>query len=216
MSDSNNIHNAPAPNRKAHQRRRYVINAAFQWRYAAAVTLVVCLTSATISSILYTVLHHQARMRTIHAETYTASVIWVVFLSSIAFALVPGICVGLWSILVTHRICGPLFVMKRALEELAAGRFPELRQLRRKDEFKDLYETVSTPIDAVKESKRREQAILAETVDIVKSITHNPDSPSDLEHLTRQLDALGTELAEVLGEHCERTSEPSPVGTVER
>lgn len=39
----------------------------------------------------------------------------------------------------THRISGPIFVMSRHLQEMIEGREPQFRDLRDKDEFKEMY-----------------------------------------------------------------------------
>ena len=57
----------------------------------------------------------------------------------VAFSLVTAGTLGVWSFIVSHRICGPLFVIERFIGELASGRFPKLRPLRQKDEFKSFY-----------------------------------------------------------------------------
>ncbi len=40
----------------------------------------------------------------------------------------------------THRISGPIFVMTRYINELLDGKAPEMKDLRKKDDFKDFYD----------------------------------------------------------------------------
>lgn len=42
----------------------------------------------------------------------------------------------------THRISGPIYVMSRRIQEMIDGKAPEFRDLRDKDEFKDLYRKI--------------------------------------------------------------------------
>ena len=139
MNSSTNQKVSAAP-RKRTKRRQYLINPAFQWKYAATIAFGVFVTSTIMSSVLYGILHHQARMRTIDPAGYSAQVTFVVFLAGAAFALLTGAGVGLWSIIVTHRMVGPLYVMSRFMLELKEGRLPKMRALRQKDEFKEFYE----------------------------------------------------------------------------
>lgn len=138
----------------AHNRRRtYVINPSFQWKYALMTATAVFLITSILSSILYGLLHHQARMRMIQPETYTAEVTGVILMFGVAFAGISAIGVGIWCMLVTHRFCGPLYVMERYMVTLAQGKLPKMRNLRRKDEFKDFYETFGRAVDAIREGR---------------------------------------------------------------
>ena len=135
------------------RRRQYVINPTFQWKYAFLTATAVFLITSILSSILYGLLHHQARMRLMHPETYTAEVTLVILFFGVAFAGVSAIGVGVWSIMVTHRFCGPLYVMERAMNTLAQGRLPKLRDLRRKDEFKAFYASFTRAVEVIRERR---------------------------------------------------------------
>lgn len=180
------------------RRKRYVVNAAFQWRYAATITLMVFMATATMSSILYTVLHQQARLRAVHPETFTASVTGVVIVAALAFALVTGLGVGLWSILVTHRICGPLGLMEQVFQELAVGRFPTMRPLRRKDEFKEMYATLSRAVECMRRTRDRELALLAQAGQLMEAVGDSPTASTDFSAAAAQFEELRTEVAAAL------------------
>ena len=141
---------------KSHQRKQYLINPGFQWKVAGTIAVAVFLFSILISITLYGTLHQQARMRAADPMGYTASVTSVMVCFGLGFAAITAGGVGLWSILMTHRICGPMFVMKRYLLEVAQGRLPSLRPLRKRDEFKDLYDAFDQAISALRSSKQRE------------------------------------------------------------
>ncbi len=141
---------------KKYQRKQYLINPGFQWKVAGTIAVAVFMFSILISITLYGTLHQQARMRAADPMGYTASVTSVMVCFAMGFAAITAGGVGLWSILMTHRICGPMFVMKRYLLEMAQGRLPSLRPLRKRDEFKDLYEALDQAISALRSSKQRE------------------------------------------------------------
>ncbi len=202
--------------RKPRRRKRYVINAAFQWRYAVTITLTVFMATATMSSILYTVLHQQARLRAVNPETFTASVAGVVLLAALAFALVTGVGVGLWSILVTHRICGPLALMEQVFEELAAGRFPTMRPLRRRDEFKEMYGTLSRAVECMRRTRERELALLAQAGQLMEAVGDNPTASTDFSAAAAQFEELRTEVAAALNEASEGLSTPDDAREAQR
>lgn len=151
------------------RRRTYVINPTFQWKYAVTIAVVVFLISIVISSVLYGVLHHQARLRLMHPGSYTARVTLVMFVFASVLSLVTAGGVGLWAVVVTHRICGPLFVVERYVAQLAEGRIPEPRALRRKDEFKCFYATFARAMESMRERKREECAVLTEVLTTARS-----------------------------------------------
>ena len=76
------------------------------------------------------------------ATATLSSSAFIIIASSLGFAVLAAAAFGLWSITVTHRICGPMFVMERYLREMAAGRFPKKRPLRQKDAFKEFYDVL--------------------------------------------------------------------------
>ena len=155
------------------RRRRYIINAAFQWKYAIVIFTFVFCSSMMMSSVLFGVLSSKARTRILFSSDPGAINLWesasVVFASGFAFAGLTALAVGAWSILMTHRICGPLFVMERLLRELAAGEVPQWRALRKRDELKGLNETLRTVVESVKTRREAELANLTKAVELARS-----------------------------------------------
>lgn len=49
----------------------------------------------------------------------------------------------------THRVAGPMFLMKRYMNDIIQGRVPEVRALRKDDEFKDVFETFVSMIETL-------------------------------------------------------------------
>ncbi len=154
---------------RRHRRRKYLINPGFQWKYAVTISVMVLFMSTLISSILYGVLHYQARQRFLHPTMYTSDVSLVIFLSGLTFALLTAGAIGLWFIIVTHRMCGPLFVMEGYLREVISGRIPSVRPLRRKDEFKEFFATFESALNSLKASKQRDIDSLTDTLAMVNT-----------------------------------------------
>lgn len=210
MMKSAGSHNTTANSGPKNRRKNYIVNAAFQWRYAITIGLTVFFITSTMSSVLYTVLHHQARQRLIHPETYTGEVALVVLFAAIAFSAVTAGGVAIWSLIATHRMCGPLFVLERYLTELAEGRLPTLRPLRRKDEFKDLYRGFSRAIETLKARKQADLTVLAEALGSAKSALKGDDESRrrELESLVLHMEKMHKAVAEDLGGEANGELEP--------
>ena len=192
--------NANANKPPVQRRKKYIINSAFQWKHAVMVALLVFFISSLGCILLYGILHQQARLRVANPETYTAETTLVIVFFSLTFAaIVSGIAI-VWSLLVTHRICGPVFVINRWLQELQSGRLPNLRSLRNKDEFKDLYETFASTIDALKARKQSELKALNEMLKIAKSSAQGSEAnhKEALESMIQNIEALRRDALDVL------------------
>lgn len=133
------------------RRRNYLVRPAFQMRFAVFAGLTVFLVSSILSLALYVILHEQARRRMMEPLTYVAEVPLVVLGFALLFAAVTAGAFAAWCILFTHRICGPLVLMEKYLNDLAEGRFPEVRSLRKKDELGDLFATLRKAISRLKQ-----------------------------------------------------------------
>jgi len=190
---------AEAPRRN--RRRKYVINPGFQLKYAGTIAVSVFLISSIIGSILYGVLHHQARLRVLNPGADTAEVATVVLLFGLAFAAVAAAGVGAWAVLITHRICGPIFLFERWLSEVAEGRIPKLRPLRQRDEFKDFHQTFASAIGALASRKEAELAVFEELSQLVKTASSGDGLARRraLDSLAAQIEALCKEASAVLG-----------------
>lgn len=193
------------------RRRRYLINSTFQWKYTLTLAVTVFLITSALSSVLYGLLHQQARMRVMNPETYTANVGTVMLVFAIAFGLVSAMGVGFWCFIVTHRICGPLFVMDRYLRDLGDGCVPKPRPLRRKDEFKELYATFTRATDFMSSQKRRELTTLTEMAQRAAGCkdAEAAECHEALASMADQLDLLRREAADVLGEKVDSVSASS-------
>ncbi len=196
---------------KRNRRRTYVVNPRFQWKYAITIAVTVFLISSIMSSLLYGVLHSQARLRAASPQTYVTDVTLVIVFAGVAFSLLTAAGIGLWSLVVTHRICGPLTVMAQWLKELGEGRFPRLRPLRSKDEFKDFFAVFTSTVDALKAGKRAQLTVLNKTVSLARSASRADDDSRKniLSALTTELETLRRETAEFLGEEVHESNATS-------
>jgi len=194
------MQSTPANSKGQNRRRNYLINPAFQWKQAGTIAMIVFLTSTIVGYATFGILHEQARMRFADPQGYQADVGSVILFFSIGCSALTAGGIGFWSIQMTHRICGPAYLLDRAMQELCAGRFPVMRGLRKKDELQALYSSVSGAVDALKAKTRCELAVIAEALEIARNARQATDAvrQSSLQTLTSQLESLRRNLAESL------------------
>jgi HAMP domain-containing protein len=121
----------------------------YQRRLALTVSLMVFLMSSTISSVLYGVLYYQARQRLINPQGYIAEVGLVILVFALVFAGITAAAAGFWCLVMSHRVCGPLVRLKRYMEEVAAGRIPDVRPVRKNDELQDVFDAFSAMLESL-------------------------------------------------------------------
>jgi hypothetical protein len=191
-----------ARSRKRTRRKTVFINPGFQWRYALLAGLIVFFVAVIMCAAMYGVLYDQARARTLAlapASPWENTISLVGFAG--AFALVMSAAFGLWGVLVSHRICGPLYVMQQYFEQLAGGRLPQMRGLRRKDEFKALYESMRFAVGKLREQRATDLNGVCESLDLVNSIQTGQETvrAQALSALRDRLDALQKDASAALG-----------------
>jgi methyl-accepting chemotaxis protein len=193
------------------RRRQLIVNPSFQWRYTGLIMLGIFVATAFMSIMLFGALLQQARARVVYPEAPgTFEYTFIIFISALAFSTVTAGAFGLFSIVFTQRMCGPVSVISQWLEDVAAGRIPKIRPLRRKDEFQELYESFARAIDSLRKSRQEEQLAVAHALAMVQSALDSEDHTRKeaLETVVVQLqslrhtvsDALDTQTAEAIAD----------------
>ena len=85
------------------------------------------------------------------------------------------------SLVKTHRIAGPVFVIGRALRELAAGGWPPVRDLREKDEFRGLGQDLQALVRALRQHREE----LADQLEELAAATTQPELRLRLQQLAQ-------------------------------
>ena len=203
----------PVTNRTRQRRRQYLISPSFQWKFAIWIMVDVFAICSFMGLLLFGVLERNVRWRLLHPDTsHVAETALVVVGFSLLFATVAAVALGLWSVMITHRFCGPLSVIGRSLGELAEGRLPKRRPLRKKDEFKDFHALFWGTIDSMKTGKRAELSTLTEILEVVKSASSADDEArkSACDFVTARVEALRKEVTEALGDELHDVPDKSP------
>ena len=119
-------------------------------------------------------------------EVQAADRLFLLLLS--AGIIVIGIVLLMVGLLITHRMSGPLYLARRYLSLISQGGYPEVRDLRRSDEFKDFFDTLSRTVNHLR----------------VRDTEHLRELEETLSLLRRQEDALPPEVREKLVESLEQ------------
>ena len=140
----------------ARRRRRTIpiIDAHFQWKYTLIITALGVGITAIMGGFLYrahvdnTRLLDLAGNLDLQQQVMRGDQIFLLYI--IALVLVVAVALAFWGLVVTHRISGPLYILTRYLDELAEGRYPDFRPLRRSDELREFFLTFEEAINAMK------------------------------------------------------------------
>lgn len=189
------------------RRKTYVVNPAFQWKYTFLFMGAAFVVSALMSVTLFGVHFQQARARALALQNNpdaaaNGDMVLLLLFSALAFSTVAAATVGLWSIFFTHRISGPIFIIGRWLDNLADGRVPKIRALRKKDEFKQLHASFDRALDTIRQQGRAQCIGLTESIAIASAARDADDQARQcaLEKIAKQLDGLRQEVAQFIDE----------------
>jgi hypothetical protein len=195
------------------RRRQYVVNPAFQWKFAIWIMLDVFALCALLALVLFGVLEQHVRWRVLNPNTpHTAEAVLLIVAFAAGFAIVAAAGLGLWSVVVTHRFCGPLLVVGRCLNEMITGRLPDWRPQRKKDEFKDFYALFWRMVDSAKTRKRAQLTALTEVLDVIKSASNADDEArkNACDFVAPRLEAMRAEAVDALGDERHDVPDTSP------
>ena len=142
--------------------RHMLLEPRFQLKYTAMIVGIATVICAILGVFLVGKVRENSRMLALdeafagELAAQDAQVIGALLGGLLLFLVVLTIL----SIFVTHRMAGPIFVMRRYLRELAGGGLPRIRALRKGDEFSDLLDDFIMTIDALEERTTKELAVL--------------------------------------------------------
>ena len=91
---------------------------------------------------------------------------------------------ALFGLLLTHRVAGPIHVMGLYIATLAAGRYPRMRPLRKKDELRGFFDRLSEAVDRIREREAEEVRLLSEVITALEPLATTLESQAALSILT--------------------------------
>jgi hypothetical protein len=117
---------------------------------------------------------------------------WRIVQVSIILALVLVCLLGA-SVVITHRIAGPAFVIRRTCTQVGEGILARPRPLRNHDLLVDLADAVATMVDALRDREAIDRDAMARAAAVLRDPGAAPDdrarAAADLERLAAEKDA---------------------------
>jgi nitrogen fixation/metabolism regulation signal transduction histidine kinase len=111
----------------------------------------------------------------------TVLMVLVTSLGALVFAL------GLAGIVITHKVVGPVYKMKRQLEEVARGHLKIEGKLRKGDELQDFFNVFSHMVQALRDRQSEEIAELDQAIDAAKAAGASDDGLAKLRVLRERM-----------------------------
>ena len=191
-----NADQAQAPRASPFRRRMVLLDRSFQLRYAF---LLATLGAAAIA--LFGALAYQVHMGVAPADgppevsSAGQTLLWLTVLGALGTAAV----LGLFGLLLTHRVAGPVHVMGLYMAALAAGRYPRLRPLRKRDELRSFFERFREAVDRIRTREADEARAIARVLEALRPTALSPEAREALATL-EALHARKRQAAESAGD----------------
>ncbi|WP_395832105.1 signal protein [Archangium violaceum] len=159
-------------------RRKYLIDTGFQLRYMLRLAALGGGGVMLVGVLAYRA-HHEAVESGASPEALALggeTMLWLIGLG----ALVVAGLMALFGLVLTHRVAGPIHVMSLYIATLAAGRYPRMRPLRKKDELLGFFNRFSEAVDRIREREAEEARLLAEVIETLRPLATTQDAQAAL------------------------------------
>jgi methyl-accepting chemotaxis protein len=188
---------------KKYKRRNYLINKSLQLRYMAMVAILVAVVSIATGWIIYSTIWTMLLDRLKNVAAIDTLIIDSTRIGLLrAFCLiVAGMCLtGLLVMFIIHRVAGPLFRVKRIMDQIAAGLIPIRLKFRKGDELQDIATAIDAAVHKIAEVSRQNLKVVEEasvivqrTKDLLSRAEPNlPEANRELDNLAKRLQELET------------------------
>lgn len=133
-----------------------IVDRRFQFKYTAIILAIAAVVSTVLGYFLlqsYMEMNEVIDLASLSPEVndkLNSDDARKVFLITLIFLVVEVLGLGVMGLLITHRVCGPIFVLDRHLRTMLEGKYPNPRPLRAGDEFGDTFEAFRALIDGLK------------------------------------------------------------------
>jgi hypothetical protein len=187
---SNDSSNPDAAGNRSHLpffRRTYLIDRSFQLKY----TVILMCVGAAIS-LLFGALMYQANIDATELmdlpNPYRDAVyshdkmqLWLV----VGIAVIMAAAMGLFGVLVTHKVAGPIYVLSHYMATLSQGQYPQMRPLRKNDELKEFFERFRGAVEAMRVRDGEEGTALREAARKLETAATSGEMKAAIENITR-------------------------------
>ncbi len=167
------------------RRRTFLIDRAFQLKWTFIIVAVGVLVSAGLGYFIIRLNLTNTELLELDAAyadqvaKYDAMAIYYL----VGFVVVMAVFLFVWGIIMTHRVAGPIYIISRYLEQLAAGEVPQPRPLRKDDELVSFFATFSNMLSKMKDRNHSEGEILDTAVAWMKKNNADADLIKEMEKI---------------------------------
>lgn len=186
---------------RTYQRRNYFINKKFQSRFILRFSALVFLGGLATIVLLYllgmqskTVVMQNSR---VIAMTTADFILPLLIQTVIAVTIAVGLTAGIMTLLVSHRISGPIYRFKKVMEALKDGDFSSEARIRTADQFHDLADEINGMIRNTKQNVSGIKNNVISLKQKLNSLTENDFSENKRAALT-ELKKIADELDKVI------------------
>ena len=185
---------------KHERRKKYIINPAFQWKYISIVAGGAFVASCLMSTVLYGMVYYQARERLLHlSQSAPLENTFGILIFAGAFALLMAVGFAVWTMILTHRIGGPIHVMMNYFADLSNSKIPKVRPLRAKDEFKFFHEAFKRATESLRCDREAEIKMLDEALELANQAEQQSVQSESMTELVTKLKSLHLHVASMIG-----------------
>lgn len=182
--------------RPKYRRKQYLVAARFQLKYAGLILLLMFVTAALSSYVVYytSMLLMGEKLANVYPQGQLVNIVKTVnfrLLMSLVFVSPLVIILGIY---LSHRIAGPIFRMERFLSEMAEGNYNSRITLRKGDELAALADGMNKVCESIKLSVGDQKGRLTKILDDAVALHDKTQSPLGAERLESEIIELLREL----------------------
>jgi len=173
MGANADISTQPKPPIKRHM-RNYLLDPRFQLKYTGMVVGVSIVIASVLGYFAYDYSKGQTEALTIQMamqpdldpevasdlEGFARALDQKVLASIIGGIVILALALGFTGIIVTHKLVGPAYKMRRLLREVAEGKLKVAGGLRKGDELQELFEAFADMVQSLRDAQAKEVAAL--------------------------------------------------------
>lgn len=191
-------HASTAGGRQHRRLGNYLLDRTFQLKYVAMILGLSVLISFALGLFLVEQMRENSRMLQLDAELDPVFAEQLAASDTRAVLVLVGalmlfnLLLAIGAVVVTHRMAGPIFVFRRYLRMLSDRRIPQVRALRRGDEFSDLIDELRGTVEAIERGYEQD-------LEVAGRIRAALDGGPDVEAIRAELDRFEASRRESLG-----------------
>lgn len=165
--------------KRAWKRRTYLIDREFQLKYIFMLGSIGAGSIGLFGALVWWA-HTAALESGSGSEGFAGmTILWLTLLAVVGTA----VALGLFGLVFTHRVAGPVHVMNLYVEALAAGHYPRLRPLRKYDELKKFFERFSQAVERIRTREADEAQTLGRVLSVFQPLATTEEARAALKAL---------------------------------